>query len=168
MRSSYLGIVLLPLFVCIAYAPATAWWRKDKDDSRERESSAPHRRAVEPTYLDTLNHGRELSLAESDFSEIAHPDKKTARAAPAGRKKHPNGYRIQCLASGTIETIRAHKKKADGELDLASYIVYAEPYYKLHVGDFTTREAAQSALPAVRKAGYREAWIVRSSVLVDE
>jgi len=38
------------------------------------------------------------------------------------------------------------------------------PYYKLRVGDFPDREAAEKYVPAAVEAGYKNAWVVKVNV----
>jgi len=142
----------------------------DSDDASGGPSG--QRQLVPPTYIDTLNRGRELCLAKGDFNAIAPPaqgEPQDDGTKPSPQQASPvqgtaEGFRIQCVASSSIETVRAYKKEIESKLKYPAYIVFAEPYYKLHIGDFASRQAAESALVRVKEGGYREAWIVRSPI----
>lgn len=120
---------------------------------------------VKPTFLDTLNRGKELSLIDDNILSIA-PSQDSP--TPTGKKIIPNGFRIQLMASNSIETVRARKKTIELGLQLNVYIVFNEPYYKIFVGDYTKRNDAEKALRKIKGNGYPDAWIVKSKVFVDE
>ena len=117
------------------------------------------------TFLDTLNKGKELYLSGSDIISISQPQQKTV---PQGKKEVPDGYRIQLMASSSEETIRNKKKSIEKELRTDVYIVFDAPYYKVYIGNYTTRRAAERALNKVKQSGYSDAWIVKSKVFIDE
>ncbi len=155
--------------VCVYALSASARRRRgDNDVSGGGEASEERIREVAPTYLDSLNEGRELRLTDDDFSSIARQQTDVPARTPSGRTEAADAYRVQCFASSSIEAVRAEKKVAEEKLDFPTYIVFVEPYYKLHVGDFKSRADADAALERIKKAGYSEAWIVRSSVHIDE
>jgi hypothetical protein len=146
-----------------------AYGRRGRDaDFEDARSGDKLKTAVAPTYLDTLNRGRELSLA-NDYSELKSTaaqdeDEKTGASektelAPDGS----DGFRIQCMAGNDIEKVKAFKRQFESKLIYPAAIVFDDPYYKLQAGSFTTRNAAEAALREIKAAGYSEAWIVKVS-----
>jgi hypothetical protein len=71
---------------------------------------------------------------------------------------------VQCFASSDIEKVREEKKAIEKKTRLPVYIIFVEPYYKLHVGDFTKRAEARSAVSDLKGIGYDDAWIVQARV----
>jgi hypothetical protein len=135
----------------------------DRRRGRKIESVNKHR--VEETYLDTLNRGQELSLIDSDIP----PDMEEGRETDAEKvKKTVDGFRIQLMASTSVEKLRMKKKAIEKELKLKIYIEHDEPYYKVYAGDFTQRNRADKALVKVKESGYPDAWIVKTKVFVEE
>lgn len=83
------------------------------------------------------------------------------------------GYRIQVYTSN----MRGAKQEAyrlAGQLrgaapELSSYVTYSAPFWRLSVGDYTSRQEAQQQLNALRASHprlMREAYIVREKVRV--
>jgi len=115
------------------------------------------------TFLDTLNQGKEVALAPEDLpalevatvSLIAAPSGSAAEAATSEPR-----FRIQILASSQIDMVRKAKLEAESVLELPVFMVAEQALYKLYVGEFKTRQEADTALPEVRKKGYGDAWIV--------
>jgi hypothetical protein len=142
---------------------------KNKGNKSEKVERADR---VEPTYIDSLNRGKEVRLTDADIRGAGGATGATSEASsPAGTADDgvetiPNGFRVQCFASSSIETARAERQVIESRLDLPAYIVFANPYYKIQVGDFASREQAEAAVGKVKSVGYPDAWIVRSKVLV--
>jgi hypothetical protein len=152
------------LFIIAAVSPGMGfWWDKSKQekkpDSPSPESQpAGNQSVVQPTYLDTLNRGREVSLKAGDF-QAAIPGQ-TDVSQPASKQEAGTGFRIQLFASSQIEMIRTEKKNLELKFTYPLSIVFTAPYYKLLLGDFSRRSEADSVLATVRTAGYPDAWIV--------
>jgi len=109
------------------------------------------------TFLDTLNRGKEVALADSDLPTL----EVTAAAAPV--PDAPKGvarFRIQILASSSVDVVRQEKLNAERATELPVFMTSEQSLYKLYVGDFKTKADAEAALPAVRKKGYGDAWVV--------
>jgi len=141
---------------CIVFAEAA--------ESNGKESAYSQKRVPE-TFLDTLNSGKEISLVV-DSSAAAVTDKKDT--LPQGKKAYPEGFRIQLLASSSIEAVRAKKRTIEDELKLKVYVDFDAPYYKVYVGDYKDRKEADAALLKIKQSVYPDAWIVKSQVFVDE
>jgi len=45
---------------------------------------------------------------------------------------------------------------------------FNSPYYKIRVGNCTTREAAEELLKRAANLNYRDAWIIRTPVKTEE
>jgi len=126
-----------------------------------------------PTFLDTLNKGRELSLTSADFPppQAALP----AAQAPAvqtdtlttGPKREagvvPSRFKIQILAGTQEQQVKKEKNTLAMKTDLPLSISFEAPYYKLFAGDFAQRSEAETWCAQLRNMGYNDAWIVRTA-----
>ena len=78
-----------------------------------------------------------------------------------------DGYRIQITASS--DRMRVYRMKGEVYQSFArfkSYLVYQQPYYKLRIGDFTSRIEARRYLEEVMEE-YPEAIIVPDRIKVN-
>jgi len=151
--------------------------RRRRDDAEaagksdeKPDASEPARPPAVLTYIDTLNAGRELAVSEKEvtpaaaqiFEPVAAPAAtvpaaaQTDRGAPAAEV-----YRIQVLASSQIDMIRSEKRNLESRTTQPVYITFSAPFYKLLVGDFTDRAAAEKHCTELKNQGYGDAWIVR-------
>ena len=146
--------------LCISYSISTLEAAGDRDKAK-----IEGRKQVFETYLDTLNRGKEISLISDTISTGLSEKKDTA---PAGKKVVPEGYRIQVLALTSMEAARAKKSAIESDLQLDVYIDFDKPYYKMYVGNYTSRKDAEKALNMIKESGYPDAWIVKSKVFIDE
>jgi hypothetical protein len=117
------------------------------------------------TFLDSLNRGHELSLADRDFSPmIVESTVAAAPQAAAGAADAPNGYRVQVIASSQIEKVRSEQKSLESRVSYPLYIIATPPYYKLLAGDFVKRSEADAAVAKLKELGYADAWVVRTKI----
>jgi hypothetical protein len=122
---------------------------------------------VTETILDTLNKGRELTLADKSFSPLIAESSAASTpqvAAAGGATDVPNGFRVQVIASSQIEKVRAEQKALESRVSYPLYIIVTPPYYKLVAGDFVKRSEADAAALKLKEFGYADAWVVRSKV----
>lgn len=161
MRKKWLSCFIICI---ISVSIFSVSFGKDFPD-RKGSKSEPGASAGKLTFLDTLNKGKELNLAGEDVVPISA---KKENASQKAQRVKSNGYRIQLMASSSEETVRAKKKSVERELKLNVYIDFDEPYYKVYVGDYTSRRSANKALSQIKQSGYPDAWIVKSKVFVDD
>ncbi|HOO59743.1 MAG TPA: SPOR domain-containing protein [Candidatus Mcinerneyibacteriales bacterium] len=110
-----------------------------------------------------------------------------AENVPAGTVilKRDSGYRIQLITVTQKENAESFGKEfkekwneaaLDKENDdayhyreeIPIYIEFYDPYWKLRVGNFKSRNDAQYALKYIKLLGYKDAWIVPTTILVKE
>lgn len=135
--------------------------KKDEKRRREREERQQEKTSFTPTYLDTLNRGREVALAKDEFPSEAAPVQTGEGHSPAAEQQVP-AYQVQCLASSQIDMVRAEKKTLDSRAGYPVQITFDHPFYKLLVGSFAQRKQAEKALVELKRLGYEDAWIVKN------
>ena len=93
-----------------------------------------------------------------------------AQTAPTAAGENPRdtmaGYRIQVLASGNEAAARSVKEAAEVSVGVPAYIELADGVYKVRVGDCPSRPEAEALLAKCRAAGYGDAWIATTKILV--
>ncbi len=77
-------------------------------------------------------------------------------------------YRVQIFTSRLYTEASREKAIAEEIFNLPVYLDYEVPYYKLRVGDFTSRGDAEDMLPEIKAIGYRNAWVARVILRVQE
>jgi len=70
-------------------------------------------------------------------------------------------YRVQIFTSRLYAEANRERALADEIFNLPVHLDYEVPYYKLRVGDFTTRDEAEDMVSEIRAIGYRNAWVAR-------
>lgn len=73
------------------------------------------------------------------------------------------GYRIQVFASSELDSAERMKAKAEGEMPLPVYIEFEGGYYKVRIGDFSTREEAAAERARISEL-YPDCWIVSTTI----
>ena len=77
-------------------------------------------------------------------------------------------YRVQLFTSKVYGEARRAVRVAEEIFDQPVYVDYEVPYYKVRVGSFADRDAAESYQQKARSAGYQNAWVVIVSLSVRE
>lgn len=100
----------------------------------------------------------------SDKQKNADADRAGALAA-VELSKEIIGYRIQILQTEDAQEAREFQQDAFLRLDIDAYVSYDNPYYKVRVGDFTSRFEAEEFLATLEGRGFKSAWIVRTLIV---
>ena len=85
--------------------------------------------------------------------------------------KEVDGFRVQILASASIESSTFTQQKAADQfrtMNCTAYLIFEAPLYKVRVGDALNRQDAEEILNCAKDFGYNQAFIVRSKVIVKE
>ena len=98
---------------------------------------------------------------------------------PSGEPREVDGYRVQVFSSNnrdSAERVRAQalswwqrsgRDRAGAPESLEARVVYLQPYYRVRLGAFATREDADAALRLVRDE-FPEAFLVADRVTVTD
>ena len=117
-----------------------------------------------------------LSLKDDDIvikpvSESAKDQtestKKSAKKEDTQIQTEVDGYRVQLLATRSIESATLIKQKAEEQFSPYNYKVYwsfEAPFYKIRIGDVLKRTEAEEIRDLAKKMGYDQAFPVRSKV----
>ncbi len=79
-------------------------------------------------------------------------------------EKRINGFRVQLVSTRDEEEARLIRSEALLDLDQPVYLSYDNPYYKVRVGDFTTRSQAERYTEQLALQGYPDAWVIRTII----
>jgi len=85
--------------------------------------------------------------------------------------KEVTGFRVQILATKNIETASLFEQEASerfGHLDHKTYLIFEAPLYKIRVGNCKERAKAEELRDLAMQYGYRESFIVKSKVQIQE
>lgn len=77
-------------------------------------------------------------------------------------------YRVQIFTSRLYVEANRELMLAKEIFNLPVHLDYEVPYYKLRVGDFATRQEAESIVPDITAMGYSNPWVARVVVHVQE
>ena len=126
-----------------------------------------------PSYDESFDP---LSLKDDDIvikptsdSEMAQTKrtKKSAKKEDTQIQTEVDGYRVQLLATRSIESATLIKQKAEEQFSPYNYKVYwsfEAPFYKIRIGDVLKRTEAEEIRDLAKKMGYDQAFPVRSKV----
>ncbi len=101
---------------------------------------------------------------EVSEAEVPPPPDTLIAVAPADSTT--DGFRIQVFASADREVAENAASVAEQRLGLSAYTDLEAGMYKVRVGDYQGRPAAEAALKTFRSHYYPDAWIVPARVRV--
>ena len=94
------------------------------------------------------------------FQRIASDDTSEGALTP--------GWRVQIRALQSLSQASEAVLQAEEKLEEQVYMEFDAPRYKIRVGDCITRQQANDLLDRAKRAGYRDAWIIPTDVVLAE
>lgn len=88
------------------------------------------------------------------------------KSTPTAALVEMQGYRVQIYVTREEFDARGVEEAALLQFDEGIYLTFDSPNYKIRVGDCVTRAQASQLRDKAVKMGYRDAWVVRSKVMV--
>lgn len=108
--------------------------------------------------------------------DVSQPKEKVkmenSKTSPTTTSKHPiervekmPGFRVQIYSTPDVDMASRNKESIQTAMDsLKVYLLYDAPYYKIRIGDCTTREEAIELRDNLREMGFTEAWVVPDQI----
>jgi hypothetical protein len=114
----------------------------------------------QPTFLDTLNKGKELVLTPEDFNR---PAKTVTARADTFVKTTNSIYQVQFFTTTKLKKAEKEKKDIEETLQVqVSIIEESSDNFKLRAGKFTKKEDAEKLKKQIKEIGHKDAWIVQN------
>lgn len=168
--SLYLAVTVLMSLLLITACSSTEQARKG-DERPERETTPELAETASENLADLLTRTRNR-LSDVHFT-LQHdvPDAFLKVDTTENIYFNPfEGYRIQILSSREVHVADSVSTQfrlwADTTLTgytPKAYVFFKQPYYKVHVGDFQSRDKA-NILSRIIKKKYPEAWVVHDRI----
>jgi hypothetical protein len=107
------------------------------------------------------------------FAILINDIPEALRADSVGRMQavRNNGYRIQVYNTRDVREAEAYRAEFDAWASLEfepntvfSYVLYKQPFYRVHAGDFRSRNRAQEFANRVKER-FPDAWVVVDQVV---
>lgn len=126
-----------------------------------KEKLSTFERSFKPSYYDT-----EVYLfKKTDTAKTAGISLDQSYALPETTR----GYRVQLFSSNLFDEATAFKNNVNTLFpELWVYMVYETPSYKIRVGDFTNRTAANNLAQELAKKGLRDGWVVPDTIIKNQ
>ncbi|MCB2231419.1 SPOR domain-containing protein [bacterium] len=123
--------------------------------------------AVQPHSGDITGHD---ALVVRDNTNQSADSGSFATPAPTGAIDSLNSqaYRVQVYTGKLFSDARKEVAIAEEIFDQPVYLDYEVPYFKVRVGDFADRDAAEIYRQQAQGAGYGNAWVVLVNLNVRE
>lgn len=132
-----------------------------------RFHQGPDSATAEPVPIDrrTVVTGTVRSAApETAPSEMAPSEAAPGAAEPDPASPAP-GYRVQIFAARDQATAEGVARRLEERVaDQPVYVEEDDAWFKVRVGDFTTREEAEGLRARLIGMGYAEAWTARTTI----
>ncbi len=75
-----------------------------------------------------------------------------------------DGFRLQIYESSSANQVKLILDKYKNNLSDSMYIIFEAPLYKLHYGNYVTKNDADLIKKTLIKKGYKNIWIVKSRI----
>jgi hypothetical protein len=109
----------------------------------------------------------EITAAETiPQSASATTGTQPAPAPDENKRGTMMGYRVQVFASANQAAARSVKEAVEVSVGAPAYVEIADGVYKVRAGDCASRQEAEALLERCRSAGYGDAWIATTEILM--
>ncbi len=133
--------------------PATQQPQTKNDAAKATHEAASHKEQAAEHQASSQHQSKasEAASRPSQSSDISSATTRSTRASSA------TGYRIQAYTANNAQTARSNATSRARAIAMKfpqyrTYITYKAPSWRLRIGDFTTQQAAQTALNSMKKA----------------
>lgn len=158
-----LSLVFVLIFLIAACTPSK---KLVKDETRtEKQKNSKYDESFDPLSLDD----DDIIIQAKTEAEVVEK-KKTEKKSSDHSKivQEVDGYRVQLLATRSIESATLIKQQAEEQFLKHKHKVYwsfEAPFYKVRIGDVLTRTDAEAIRDLAKSLGYDQAFPVRSKVM---
>ena len=155
------GIVIIVLLICNCAA--------NKSTNNIQTSNAGKKGLINENFDPLILNDDDLTIkkkklvdAKSDFNEAMV----SSSEETIDIDKNIDGYRVQICAIADKEAARDIQREAILKFNEDIYLTYDSPYYKVRIGDCTTRFEADKLQRLAVEKGFDDAWVVKTKVNV--
>jgi hypothetical protein len=167
MSSSFKRLLFLLLIITVVGGCASS--KKERPSSPDTESRSLLDETFDPLSLnddDLKFEEPEIKVKEESprYLPMLELDTDTLQTP---LNELMEGFRVQLLSTKDLENATRAKAIATeqfSDVRVKFYLEFDSPYYKVRLGDFKTRAAAENTRELVRSRGYPKAWIVKSKI----
>jgi len=152
-------LVIVLLFLCSCAMPKPGVENKDTDEN----SKGVINENFDPLILnddDLVVKKNSATEATSDFDESLLKNATDSLEIA----QEVQGYRVQICALSDQEAARDIQREAILKFNDNIYLIYDSPYYKVRVGDCTSRYDADKLQRFAVEKGFHDAWVVKTKV----
>ena len=121
--------------------------------------------------FDPLSLNDDDIIIAANIKKVPEENKPSEKSDEHRVQKETSGFRVQILATKNIETASLFEQEASErfeQLGHRTYLVFEAPLYKIRLGDCKDRSEAETLRDTAVEYGYRESFIVKCKVQVEE
>lgn len=164
-------IFMIMVFAMISLQPAKAQQNVNAAEAVDsviyRPASAVDSTLVGRNVFRVLPSKARGAAAEVVVHQSANVEKSMGAHVEANRKRDMNGYRVRIFfdnkQTARVESENTLKRFNGLYHDVAAYRSYANPYFKVTVGDFRTKSEAMELLERI-KGDFPSAFVVKENI----
>ncbi len=161
-----LSVVLLAAISCTGSREVVEIRRTRVQDSVHVETREIQEKEIDPmSWYRPLQSPRTIRLARDLEDQIVVE----SAELPVEKKHGPSlGFRVQLYSTRDYYEAINRREEALQRFQDSIHLDFDAPYYKIRLGDYADRDAAETARLLARTLGYADAWIVRTPIAQSE
>jgi hypothetical protein len=136
-------------------------------DDTPKQDIYPYDESFDPLTLDD----DDIIIAGDESTRIIDNSIANPDTEKISTLKEVTGFRVQILATKNIETASLFEQEASerfNNLDHKTYLIFEAPLYKIRIGDCKERALAEELRDQALQYGYRESFIVKTKIQIQE
>ena len=159
MRYVLISSLALLFCACTYFPPPQSSGREAGEGEQPRQIVLPEAQENPPLVVEK----RESPPEETDYQSLATdyvPEEETEEVSS-------RGWRVQLFTTKSSAAADSFAREVENRLDMAVYKIYVPPFYKVRIGDCTSRNGAEELESEAIKKGY-ETFIVRDVIEIEK
>ena len=157
----------IPILILVVFIAACTPSKKlvNKEPLAENQEHSKYDESFDPL---SLNDDDIIIQAKTETEVVEKKKSEKTTSDQTKILREIDGYRVQLLATRSIESATLIKQRAEEQFLKLNHKVYwsfEAPFYKVRIGDVLTRTDAESIRDLARSMGYDQAFPVRSKVM---
>jgi len=162
---NFIKIITILLAGLLFFCAGPSQVQRKKDQTKKKAEQFRMNEDFEPTSLgDYSIKVQEPRVSKKDVVDIKNilRGNEAPDTTNAGHKV--SGYRVQLIATRDEAEARAVLREAVISFEERVYRTFDDPYYKIRVGDCTSRFEADELQQKAAEMGFLESWVVQTMV----
>jgi hypothetical protein len=168
MKIFALSLILLFSVLLLTGCGSSTGSRYEKDEERKKVDLTEEE-ATPPPFDMTPYHSRfDFIIPETNYEGDIWYGYDSTSSDTITNFVDKEGFRVEVLATDDLDEANNMRSELRFRLRQNVYIIFDPPFYRVRIGDYETRNAAENQTFKLRQLGYQESRVISDIIKIPE